>query len=94
MLNSRCAQSRTRARTRARARASPSCGGSHAAFACGRHVAQAKQLLWLLNSVELDLFDRLSGDVALAANAIFWAYILISYFVLLNLLVKGCACNA
>ena len=48
----------------------------------------SNQMLWLLNAVDLDIFDGLRGTLAgSTAEALFWSYILLSYFVLLNLLI-------
>merc|ERR1712087_967057 len=47
----------------------------------------AEQTLWLLNEVDRSLFDDLQGALHFAADLLFWVYIPLSYFVLLNLLI-------
>jgi len=46
-----------------------------------------EQLLWLLNTVDRELFDGLVGQQHFVGDALFWGYIVLSYFVLLNLLI-------
>jgi len=47
----------------------------------------SEQTFWLLNAVDRTLFDDLVGPLYAVADLLFWGYILLSYFVLLNLLI-------
>lgn len=46
-----------------------------------------EQLLWLLSSVDRSLLDGLTGQLHATGDVLFWGYIVLSYFVLLNLLI-------
>jgi hypothetical protein len=47
----------------------------------------SQMCLWLAGGASLDMIEPLSPSVQLGASALFWSFIVTSYFVLLNLLI-------